>query len=104
MADLVTNYRTDRAIIRGRRSLGVEEWWLQDRRREVERILQRQINCVHSLRSHRPFFLVDRSSDPPHLVVVIEHTGALNVAECVVGFYFIACVVVPLLRVPNSDV
>src|SRR5205085_11568001 len=58
VTDLVADDRSDRAIIEGRVGIGVEERLLQDSGGEVERVLDREVDRVHGLRSHPPFLAV----------------------------------------------
>src|SRR3546814_7986883 len=69
VADLMPDDGADRSVIRRRIGLGVVERRLEDRGREVERVLQRQVDRVHRLRRHPPFAAIDRSE---------EHTSELQ--------------------------
>src|SRR5690242_11864284 len=93
MADFVTDNRTDGAVVERVGRFGVEKWRLENGGREVQRILQRQVDGIHGLRRHRPFTTVNRSPQTRNLPVVFEQATAPQVAEEIVRLYFQAGIV-----------
>ena len=104
VADLVSDDGPDGAVVGRRRSLRVEERWLENRGREVERVLQRQIHRVDRLRGHRPFLAVNRPAQSRDITVILEKVAAPDVAEDVIRLHFVSRVIAPCLRVADPDI
>ena len=60
VAYLVADDPAHAAVILDRVGIRVEEWRQKDRRREVQGVLERQVNCIDRLRRHPPFTLIYR--------------------------------------------
>src|SRR2546426_11613345 len=59
VTDFVTDGCADRAVVCSGIGLRVEIRRLEDRGREVECVLERQVDRIHGLRRHPPFARVD---------------------------------------------
>ena len=103
VADLVTDHGADRAVVGGRVGLGVEERRLENRRRKIQRVLQRQIHRVDRLRRHPPFVAIDRRAEFCLLVLVFVRLGAQTVADRVVCFDGEIGVIAPGFRIAHAD-
>ena len=81
VADLVTNYRADAAIVHGIVGVGIEERWLQDGGRKHDFVFERAVIRVHRLRRHAPFSTVDRFAQLGEIALEIEAADAVRVAD-----------------------
>lgn len=102
MADLVADDGADRAIVRSGRCRGIIERRLQDRGREVKRILQWQVDSVHRLRRHRPFLAIDGLSDARDVGVVIEQPATPAVAGDIIRLHLVAGIIAPAFCVADA--
>src|SRR3984885_3535821 len=104
VADLMADDGADGAIVRSRRRGGIEERRLQNRGREVKRILQRQVHRVHRLRRHGPLLPIYELADSRYFRVVVEQSAAPAVAEEIIWLYLVAGIIEPGFRIPDSHV
>ena len=84
MPDLVSDHRTDAAVVHGVISMLIEEWWLQDCSGEHDLILERVIVRVDRLRRHQPFFAINWLADLVQGAVDFEIRHPHHVADQVV--------------------
>ena len=103
MADLVADYRADRAEVLRGVSVRVEERRLQDRGGEGDVVDHRVVKRVDRLRGRHPFLPVGGLADLGQLVVVLERGAAADILHQVLA-ELQARVVAPLLRVADLGV
>ena len=72
MTDLVADDRTDPAIVDGVVSLDVEEWRLQDGRREDDLIAQWVVIGIDRLGEHQPFVRIHGARELLDGVIELE--------------------------------
>ena len=104
MADLMADHRADGAVIVGVIGPGVIEGPLQDRRRKIKRILQRQIHRIHGLRRHRPLRPVHRLADAVKIEMIGEGFAAPLVAKGVALHHREAGIIMPVFRIADADI
>ena len=81
VANLVPNNRSNRTIFGGSVGIRVIEALFEDRCREVQSILQRQIHRVYGLGRHPPFAFVNRLTNLANLMFIIGDAGAIEVTK-----------------------
>ena len=84
VADFVTDDGADGAIVGRGGGLRIEERRLQNGGREVERVLQREIDGIHRLRRHAPFLAIHGTPEARDFAVVLKQAAAPEVAEDIV--------------------
>ena len=97
------DHRADRAVIEGVVGLGIVERRLHDRRREVERVLHRQVDRVDQLRVHPPLAAVHRLADLGELLLVIDQRAHLLVGVGVVRIDPERGIVLPGVGIADAD-
>ncbi len=103
VADLVADRGADRAIVDGGIGLGIVERRLEDRRREVERVLERQVDRVDRLRGHPPFAAIDRLGDLGQLVAIFGELGRAEIAHRIIGADGDSRIAAPALGIADPD-
>src|SRR4051812_21373059 len=81
VTDLVADDRANRTIPRGGARLRVVERWIEDCGREVQRILNRQVDRVDRLRIEPPLAAIRGLPKLLEAVLVVEQLSALGVAD-----------------------
>ena len=104
VADLVADHRADGAVVRGVVRLHVEVRRLQERGREHDLVVGRQVIGIDRLRRHEPLGRVLRLARARGLPGPLELVRAHHVADEVAGADLEARVVAPLVRVGDLDV
>ena len=101
VAELMADHRSDPAVIDRRVGVGIEEWRLQDRRRE-DNLDHAEIGVgVDRHGGHAPFPFVDRLAQLTDIVGVIELVRAHRVAEQVAPVDDQARHIAPLRRIAD---
>ena len=85
VADLVADHRADTPVVGGVVGVGVEERWLQDRRREDDLVHPRVVVGVDRLRCHEPFVTVHRTAEFGRLAVETDFGSANHVAVQIIS-------------------
>ena len=101
MADLVTDYHADTAVVRCVVGLRIEEWRAQNSRGEHNLVSGRHIVGVHSLRRHQPFVLINRVASAIDHEIAVKGGGAAQVLEQITGHQSQFRVIAPLIRVAD---
>ena len=104
VADLVPDRRSHRAVVRRAGARRIEERRLQDRRREVERILQREVDGIDRLRRHPPLGAIHGLMQLRELPVIFEERRPLDVSKRVTLHDVERRVVDPLVRVSDAHI
>src|ERR1044072_5209927 len=85
VTDLVTNDRTDAAVVFDHVRIRIEEGWIQYRCREIQTVLDGQIQRINSLRCHPPFGFVYRFPEFRQRPLIIKKTRPLSVSQWIVA-------------------
>ena len=103
VADLVPDNGAHGAIVVCRVGIRIEIRGLEDGRRKIQCVLQRQIDGVDRLGSHPPLVAIHRLVELGELALVFEQPGALRVAEGVPFDDFEARVILPPVGIADPD-
>ena len=101
VAGFVADDAADTAVVDRIVGLGIEERRLQDRCREVDRVVGRVVIGIDRLRRHAPVLAVGRLADLGDVVVVVELHCRGDVVEVAVAGHAQPGPVTPLFRVAD---
>src|SRR6185312_5735251 len=103
VADLVPNERPDCAVVACVIAVWIEPWTLNDRRREVQSVLQWKIEGVYRLWSSAPLAGIGSVPQSCQLIVVLEQSRPQMITQCVVFCDFQTRIVAPMIGISHAD-